>query len=460
MTLGSTRRSWTLWPEYLMALGVLLLIGRAMVILYLYGYLPQPFFYEPSDTYMDWFNTAYWARDPGAYDSWRTIYPPLSFVALRFMGKGSCYAGAEGLIARDCDWVGLVAIHAIFLVNMLLVALTFRKVDQRTAIPRAIALSAGLPMLYALERGNILLLCFTAMLLGFGPLLKSARLKWLFIGIAVNFKIYLVAAIASLLLRRRWLWFEGALIATVLVYLLSFGIIGAGTPREIITNIRDYSSGFVASQVLDIWYAVTYQPLISLLQGETFPVTGVVGSRTAEVGLSILPLLVRMGQASILAAAAATWLRPEVVPPHRIVFFGVAMALISSEAGGYTQMMVILFVFMESWRGVARPLAILICYILSLPGDIIIGDIPPIIRDSYLAGHQVEVYFGVGLGMFLRPALLILVAVTLSALTIKDVWVDIRLQGWKDRWRFRRDWPMLPGILRPRPPLRDPGQQA
>ncbi|QGP79716.1 hypothetical protein [Sphingobium sp. CAP-1] len=443
-----------------MGLLVLLLIGRAMTILYLDGYLPQPFFYEPSDTFMDWFNTAYWARDPGSYDSWKTIYPPLSFVVLRYLGKGSCYAGAEGLPVRDCDWIGLVVIHAIFLLNIVLTAWTFLKVDRRTALPRAIALSSGLPMLYALERGNILLLCFTAVLLGFGPLLKSARLRWLFAGIAVNFKIYLIAGIGAQLLRRRWLWFEGALLATLLVYLLSYGLLGAGTPTEIFTNIRDYSSGFIASQVLDIWYAVTYQPLTSLLQGESFPITNVIGSQVAETGLLIIPLIVRLGQASILIAAVATWLRPEVVPPYRVAFLGIAMALISSEAGGYTQMMMILFVFMEPWRGIARPIAILTCYILCLPGDIIIGDVPSLLRDSFLSGRPVEVQFGVGLGMFVRPGLLILVCVSLSAATVHDVWADIRHQGWKHRWRFRRDWPMLPGILRPREPARGQRQPS
>ncbi|HUD91926.1 hypothetical protein [Sphingobium sp.] len=445
-----SRRRW-LWLEYLFAAGVLALIAKAMWSVWFDGYLPQPFFYEPSDTFMDWFNTAYWARDDGVYDSWRTIYPPLSFVVLRLLGKGSCYAGAEGLMVRDCDWVGLVVIHAIFVLNIVLVAMTFFKLDRRTALPRAVALSTGLPMLYALERGNILLLCFTAMLLAFGPLLKSARLRWLFAGIAVNFKIYLIATVAAQLLRRRWLWCEGALIATLLVYLLSYGVLGVGTPKEIVTNITDYSSGFIAAQVLDIWYSVTYQPLISLLEGQSFPVTNIVGSQVSEIGLIVLPILTRLGQASILAAAAATWMRPEVVPPHRVAFFGTALALISSEAGGYTQMMVMLFVFMESWRGVARPSAIIICYILCLPGEIVIGYIPPIIRESYFAGRQVEVEFGVGLGMFLRPGLLITVALCLSAATIRDVWVDIRHQGWKDRWRYRRDWPLLPGILHPRP---------
>ena len=447
MTAKALRRGW--WIEYGMGLAVAGLLIRAMWWLYTDGQLPQPFFYEPSDSFMDWFNTAYWARDHGAYDSWRTIYPPLSFVIIRLLGNGSCYTGSEGLTARDCDWIGLVALHAIFVLNIVLIAMTYRKIDPRTALPRAFALSTGMPMMFALERGNLLLLCFTAMLLAYGPLLRSTRLRWLFAGAAVNFKVYLIATIAAQLLRRRWLWVEGALLATIVIYLLSYGLLGAGTPREIFNNITDYSSGFIASQVLDIWYSVTYQPLISLLQGQSFPTTTVIGSRVVEVGLILVPAFIRLGQISVVLAAIATWLRPEVVPPYRVAFFGTVLALISSEAGGYTETMVILFVFMEPWRGVGRPLAILCAYILCLPGDIALSYIPPIVRDSFLVGHSVEVHFSVALGMFLRPGLMILIALFLSGTTLRDVWIDIRTQGWKGRWRYRYDRPLLPGVQHP-----------
>jgi hypothetical protein len=455
---GLPRRG--LWLEYAFALGVLVLLARALIMLRLNGYLPQPFFYEPSDTFMDWFNTAYWAHNTGAYESWRTIYPPLSFVLMLVLGKPACYVDADGLEVRDCDWVGMVSIHAFFVLNIVLIAWAFTKLDRRTAVPRAIALSTGMPMLCALERGNILLVCFTAVLLAFGPLLKSARLRWVFAGLAINFKVYLIAAVAAQLLKRRWLWFEGAMLATVIVYLVTYGILGAGTLGEIYTNITDYSGGFIAGQVLDVWNPVTYQPLISLLQGQTFPVSSIVGSRTAEIGLIVLPLIIRFGQLSVVLAAVAIWLRPEAVPNYRLAFFGIVMALISSEAGGYTQIMVVLFVFMERWRGVGRPVALICAYVLCLPGDIPIGYIPPLIRESYLGGMRVEVLYSVAIGMFLRPGLMIAIAVSLSAVTIREVWVDIRQQGWRTRWRYRRDWPMLPGVLRPRPIVRSPDGAA
>ena len=220
--------------EYI--LGCLVLVGVFYCIAFvsINKYLPPPFFYEPSDTYADWFNTAFWAHNSGAYDVWRSVYPPISFVFLRFLSNGRCYSDrrsfdvSAGLDARSCDWGGIVEIWAIFLLNVALVWLTFRKTDRATAIPRTIALALGLPMLDAVERGNLVIVSFTFLMLCLGPLVRSARLRWLAAGLAVNFKIYLIAAIIPLLLKRRWRWVEGALLAVVIVFVLPLLV---GEPR-------------------------------------------------------------------------------------------------------------------------------------------------------------------------------------------------------------------------------------
>jgi hypothetical protein len=126
------------WIEPLLALLILAGIANSLLFLAREGYLPVPFFYEPGDTFADWFNTAYWARDPGTYDVWNTIYPPLSFVFMRLVGIDHCYPTrrpfdfSAGLAARDCDWLGLVMIFAIFVLNSVLIWLTFRKINRST----------------------------------------------------------------------------------------------------------------------------------------------------------------------------------------------------------------------------------------------------------------------------------------------------------------------------------------
>jgi hypothetical protein len=225
-----------------------------------------------------------------------------------------------------------------------------------------------------------------------------------------------------------------------MVYLLSFGVLGVGTLTELLQNIASYSSGFQAANVLDIWYSVTYLPLVSLLEGVAFPVTGIIGSDLSDFGLTFTQGMIRTGQASLIVAAIATWIRPEVVPIYRVTLFGILFGLITSEAGGYTQILAIFLVFFEDWRGLGRRIAIIFCYVLCLPGDIVIGAIPPFQRFSYLAGHDVEMNIGIGLGMLARPGLLIGIAIAVSCVTLHDVWYKIRDE-------MKSDLPLLPEAM-------------
>lgn len=445
------------WAEPAMATGVLAGLVYVGVYLYQNSYLPPPFFYEPSDTYADWFNTAFWARDPGTYDVWKTVYPPLSFVFIRLFGISSCYPDrrgydfSAGLDARDCDWVGLGAIWLIFLLNLFLIWRTFRKRDQSTAIARTICLGLGLPMVDALERGNLVLVSLTALLLALGPILKSARLRWLAAGFAVNFKVYLIAAFVPLVVKRRWRWVEGVLVATVLVYLVSFVLLGRGTPIEIYSNIRDLAQ-LPSGQIMDQWYTTTYQPILSLISEGQFPLNLLIGSRYVDLAAQLLPLLQHLAQATILAALVATAFRPEVIPSYRVANLGILLALITSEPGGYTMMYFTLFTLFEPWYGLARKWAITACYLLAVPMDIILDKAFPMARDTYFGDQATFINYYVTAGPFLRPLVIITIAVALAMLTLRTVWLDLRQQGWADRWRYRNDAPLLPWIARPRAP--------
>jgi hypothetical protein len=440
------------WLEPLLALAVFGGLVRTIWFFIDNAYLPQPFFYEPFDLWMDWFNTAYWSYEKGAYDAWGTVYPPVAFVFLRIFSKSSCYIDGSGYSERQCDWVGVASLHTFFLLNFLLLFLSFRKVDRSTSIPRALALGLGLPSLYGLERGNLIVVCFTFFILAYGPLLKSARMRWLAVGMAVNLKFYMISAVFPQLIRRRWRWFEGAIIATVVVYLVSYGIMGAGTPKQIYDNVVNFTGQYQAITFLDLWYTNTYGPLVSLLTGQAPMMSAILGSRNVDQLGFVLPLIARGVQVSVLLAMVASWIRPEVVPMHRLTFLGVCFVIITAESGGYTQGFLIFFVFMEKWRGFGRCWAIVTSYLLCMPFDFIIDSVPPTVQESYLGGHPVFVTYYITTGPFLRPALILSIAVALSFVTIRAVWIDIRRQGWETRWRFRHDAPIMLGTGEAQPP--------
>lgn len=443
-------RPFNVWLEPVLLLVILGAIVRAYFYFKEYSHFPQPFFYEPFDVWMDWFNVSYWAYNKGAYDAWGAMYPPLSFVFLHLFSVASCYKEASGYTARECDWLGLAALHGFFLLNVLLLWLTYRKIDRSTVWWRALALGFGLPSLYGLERGNLVVVTFTFIILGLGPLLKSARLRWLALGLAINFKVYIIAGLFPQLLRRRWLWFEGGLLATIAVYLATYGIMGDGTPKQVFENITDVSGLYQAVTFLDLWYAATYKPLISLMTGQYGMVSNLVGSRNVDLLLVVLPVINYVVLGLIALAAVAAWLRPETVPMHRLTFFGLAMAMLVSEPGGYTEGFIIFFVFMEKWKGFARPFAIVLCYVLLMPFDISLDQVPPTVQESYLAGHATFFSYYITVGPFVRPLLILAISASLSLTTIAAVWRDIHLQGWATRWRYRHDGWRLPGTAAPR----------
>lgn len=415
-------------------------------------YLPQPFFYEPSGTFMDWYSLVYYAKHPGAYNIAGTIYPPLSFIILNIFSDGRCYQSTTGELNRACDPWGIVVMSAIFVINVFFTFLSFRKADKKTWIPRSFAISFGLPMIFGYERGNFVLFTYTCVLLGFGPLLKSARLRWFFAGASINFKVYLVGAALAPLLHRRWMQTEGIIVATFLIYMGTWAIFGEGSPEQIIGNVTSYGSNFGAAQLLDIWYPSSFIPAISLLRGMLFPIYTILDSQISDLLLAACIFLQRSAQVMIAGAAVAIWLRPESVPRHRAVFFAIAMALATAEAGGYTHVILLLFVFMERWKGIAVSAAIVMAYMLCVPVEWVVSPVAPLVRWSYLADTDVIVQYGFGIFAFLRPILGIFIIWLLSFVTMRDVWRDIRSQGWSGRWRYRDDAPILPRVV---PPSRD-----
>jgi hypothetical protein len=412
-----------------MALAAVIICGIVYCVIHVLrlGYLPPPFFFEPSDTFADWFNPAFWSRQEGSYDTWRTIYLPLSFVFLRLTTLDRCYPdtrgldASAGLAARDCDWLALLTMAIIFVVNIVLTWRVMRHYDEKTAVMRTICLALGAPMLNGLERGNLIILAYTCLLLAFGPLLSSARLRWVFAGLAINLKIYLLATVAATLLRRRWRWTEGAALATVLIYLVSLALHGHGTPTEILTNIRDFSAQG-ANQILDVWYTTTYLPFISLLETGAFPMAQIIGSVWVERLQFLLPAMIRLTQGLIALAALAIWYRPELYANSRAIGLGALAAIVTSEPGGYSMVIFMLFVLMEPWRGFGRKWAITACYVLAFPFDIPIDRLPESARELYFWGGTTMISNQVTLGPFVRPLIIMSVAWAIALTTLHELW--------------------------------------
>jgi len=434
-------------PNRIEPLLAILLIASIVYPIYhllTYSYLPQPFFYAPDDLWADWFNTAYFAYDAGTYDAWRTIYPPLSFVFLRIFTLERCYIlhdaadTSAGLHARQCDWWGVLSLHGFYLIAVGLAAYSFYKWDRKTALWRTIGIAIGFPLLDGLERGNLVIISFICLMLAVGPILRSARWRAIAIGLAINFKVYLIAALMPLVLRRRWRFVEWGLIATVLIYIASYALLGRGTPVEIYRNIIAFNEWqSQASDLLGLWYSTTFTPHLGLLNSPLISVPDLIGSWATDFLLIFIPACIHATQIVILLAAFAVWLRPNVIPFYRVINLGLMFALITSEAGGYTQVYFIYLVFFERFEGWGRKWAIIACYLLSPSTDIPVDTVlMPVVRDTFLWGKTVIVTYYVMLGPFFRPLIVLSIPFALSLVTIRQVWRDIAANGRRFPWRY------------------------
>lgn len=401
----------TPWIEIALAAAVVLSLAHTIWWFAVTGYLPQPFVFDTNDTYMDWFNVAYWAQRPGIYDVWRSIYPPLSFMFLNLTTLPGCYVGSP-FQARDCDWLAHGVILGFYLLDVVLVWIAFRRTDPRTALPRTIAVALGLPLLFTLERGNLVLVAFAAFVVAYGPIVRARRWRALAVAVTINFKPYLVLPALAAALRRDWRPLELAGIATVLLYLVTLAWVGAGSPAELASNTANWVT-FVSGQVWnEVNYSTSYAPLLLMRQSQ-LPLLDFVPSRLIEGIETAIPVAILSTQFAAVAALAAAWLQPRALGEARIGAIILGAYLATQSPGGYTQLFLIFLVLMEPWKGGAI-VAIVAAYALCLVGDWPLTTVLRLDTVSWLSGRPVRPEFGLTLGHFVRPGLVILIVWSLA----------------------------------------------
>ena len=216
-----------------------------LYFLYANGYLPPPFFFDSSNTFMDLFNPMYWVYDDGRYTDWKSVYPPLNFVILKllniaFMGHTNgdpefMRENSSLLIAGFC-FIYLV-LPAFVLRTKIWINYTLR---QKILIYFAIIFSS--PMLFALERGNLIIFC--PVILAF--VLSKGLVRSLSIAVLINFKPYFVLLAFVYLIRRRWKWLALCILFSGLICLES-GLLVDKNFLRFITNMFEFSEASVFS---------------------------------------------------------------------------------------------------------------------------------------------------------------------------------------------------------------------
>jgi len=203
---------------------------------YLYGYFPAPIFYDNSDTFMDFFHVQYWVYDQGRYIDWKSIYTPFSFWIVSLFpypenNLNSLELRDEGYLHLISFYVAGLAVYLYYQSKLLL---------KENYIFLALAILSA-PILFLIERGNLLFLCLLFLLISVNYYKKDLTFS-IFMAMAISLKIYLFPLLFIPLLRLEFLKIILTLAFVILFNVISADIIGESDWLIFIDNIFEFSS--------------------------------------------------------------------------------------------------------------------------------------------------------------------------------------------------------------------------
>ena len=422
MTISQYRPLLPSWfKEFLLTILVILGFCNLVHEFYYRGFLPLPFVFDTSDTFMDWFNPAFYAHNGRAYGEYISVYAPLSFVLLEILGMPFCYRNAiHPKDVRACDVVGIGAIFFIYALCVIFAAAAFYKKDKKTAAYRTIALSLSLPLLYALERGNLVMLAFVAFFMFYGDLVKRSPAVAATAAFMINLKSYLLFNILGLGIKRDWRLLENAGYVTLGIYAITLAIYGSGTPVELYNNLQTWFSAMSGIVWDQISYSTTYKPFLQFDVGQ-YPIRSFIPDRTIFYITLFIKSEVFLSRTVALLCVGLSWFYPKAITKERLAFFLLMQSFISDNPGGYGQVFLIFLVFLEPWKNGLVGTSIIMAYLLSIPTDHVMTVALTVDRPSWLTGRTVETVYGLSMGALIRPLAILIMLWTLAIDTLMTI---------------------------------------
>lgn len=380
------------------------------------GYLPSPFFYDKSDTFMDFFNPMHWAHEDERYTHWGSVYPPLNFILLKVMNllfNAGRHTSAE--LARNISTPLLVGIFLLYVTMPAVVMMSSDwrcfKISQRAVVYFSAILST--PFLFAFERGNLIILAVP--LLGF-MLSSSLTTRVVLIAFLINIKAYFALLLIHYLIRRDWAKFFQCILFTGLIFILSglaldsnfylfFRNIFYLSQHESIFSLREVMS--MPSSISAYCYVLKNHSVFALISTHMN-----ISTTMVSYLISSLDTLKWM---SLSASLAVITMKSHLIRDAEILaLLVIIVSNLGILVGGYTMVFYIalipVFLKMNS-----RPILLGLVALIYAPVDLV-----PLMKESigiqysYLSDSYVHVDWTLGLGAFIRPILNLILLLTVS----------------------------------------------
>jgi hypothetical protein len=363
---------------------------------------------------MDLFNPMYWALENGRYTDWGSVYPPLNFVILKlinFVFAGE-WSGDPEFMRDNSPWV-IVGFCLIYLAipAFMLKTRHWREFSNAEKSPVYLAIILSTPMLFALERGNLVVFC---------PLLLAIVLsrigfsRCFSIALLINLKPYFVLLMFYYVVRKNW----KALATCVALSGLFFAIPGLALDNHFfvfLKNIFNFSQDegiFSLREVMSFPSSISAFSYVLKSQDGAMFASHFLNADTIAFVINIIEII---KWSALTTSLAVLIIRPRVMRDAEI--FTLLIVIITNLGvwvGGYTLIYYIALIpFLIKLR--ASWLYIVLLVLMAMPLDIVslAGDFIGK-QYSYLSGLQVDVQWTLGLGSVIRPVINIIFLMLLS----------------------------------------------
>ena len=406
---------------YLTILVTLIGVGFIYYSLYFYqnGYLPSPFIVDKSNTFMDLFNPLYWTLDNGRYTDWGSVYPPLNFVILQcvnFVCAGEWSGDPEFM--RDNSQLVIAGFFLIYLTLPAFMLKTRQWRDTATAEKLLIyvAIILSTPMLFALERGNLIVLCPILITM---VLSRIGFARCIGIALLINLKPYFALLMFYYIVRKNW----KAMATCTIISGLIFAIPGLAIDNHFhlfLKNIFSFSQEeglFSLREVMSLPSSISaFSYVMKNPDGAIF-----ASELLASERITFIVYITEIVKWGVLATSLVALIKRSMVMRDAEIFtlLVVCITNLGIWVGGYTliyyiAIIPILIKMRVNW------LYVVLLSILAMPLDII-----PLIgnsvgnQHSYLSGTTVNVRWTLGLGSLVRPVVNIILLTLLSCEFLK-----------------------------------------
>ena len=323
---------------YLVVIFELINVAYYAYYLSIHGYLPSPFVLDKNDTFMDFYNPLYWVIKDGFYTRFNSVYPALNYFFLKIFALAipSDQVLNPFQLRHDFPVFGLI-ISVIYLsiIGVVINIGEWRKIDFSRKGLIFLACALCVPVLFGLERGNLIFLALLFMALYLGA--SNPWVKAICLGLLINIKPYFAILLLQYLNIYHFNKIE--LIRSTLAALVIF-----------------FSLGLLA----DMNFIDFFKSYLSFSKNTTLSVEGIVALPHSIAALSKIKSLINFGEGS----RYTFWFSLLKAINYISVVFLLGMALVKklSPLEIFIASMIILTNFSISTGGY-----ILIIYIILIP---------------------------------------------------------------------------------------------